>query len=79
MSNLSELSDRAVYPQRVGRDHGYVVGRVAELSERRAGLVVDIVAAVARAHGRATRGLGLRALPDDPRAGRRGQQHGRRR
>jgi len=73
------LSDRAVYPQRVGRDHGYVVGRVAELSQRRAGLMVNVVATVAGAHGRAAGGLGLRALPDDPRAGRRGEQDGRRR
>jgi len=66
LSNLSELSDRAIYPQRVGRNHGYIVGRVAELSQRRAGLVVNVVATVARAHGRAAGGLGLRALPDDP-------------
>jgi len=50
VSNLSELSDRAVYPQGVGRDHGYIVGRVAELSQRRAGLMVNVVATVAGAH-----------------------------
>lgn len=78
MSNLSELPDRAVDPQRVGRDHRYVVGRVPELPERRAGLMVN-VATVARAHGHAAGGLRLRALPDYPGAGRRGQEHGGRR
>lgn len=77
-SNLSELSDRTVDPQRVGRDHRYVVGRVPELSQRRARLMVHVTA-VAGAHGHAAGGLGLRALPYDARAGRRGQEHGRRR
>lgn len=72
------MSDRAVDPQRVGSDHCNVVGRVPELPQRRAGLMVN-VATVARAHGHAAGGLRLRALSDDPGAGRRGQQHGRRR
>lgn len=72
------MSDRPVDPQRIGRDHGYVVGRVPELSQGRARLVVN-VATVAGAHGHAARGLGLGTLSDDPGAGRRGQQYGRRR
>lgn len=78
MSNLSELSDRAVDSQGVGRNHRYVVRWVPELSQGRAGLVM-YVATMTGTHGHAAGGLGLRALPDDSGAGRRGQQHGRRR
>lgn len=77
--NLSELSDRAVNAQRVGRDHGDVVGRVPELPQRRAGLVVHVTTVTGTHHRHAASGLGLRALPDNPGAGRRGEQHRRRR